>query len=206
VSRLTVFAVLPEPPSPTAVDRLGRIAGAPVVVSPLEPYASSIAPDGAEPAAPPSAAMSLVEVDVVGADPADLADIARTLGGDGLVALVERHQQLAVAGPPATGPRFVSCFTRAPGLTRAQFWEHWTMRHVPLVLGSSPGFDGYMTGLVRDATEPVDGVVEQTFRSDAALRAHHGSVHEKPDVVADAARFVGRARSFVAGPGAGTSR
>jgi hypothetical protein len=119
--------------------------------------------------------------------------------GDALLTVsAERHEVLAPERPGA-GVSRVGLVRRRPGLSHADFVEHYLTRHVPLVMATRPLFEGYWVHVALDESCGWDAVVWQQF-ADLEVWAEHDRqvVESKPEVRADLGRFVGALVSFEA--------
>jgi uncharacterized protein (TIGR02118 family) len=89
----------------------------------------------------------------------------------------------------------ISFVRRAPGLTPAEFAEHWTTVHAPLARQHHPGICRYVQNVVVEALTPgapaVDGIAELGFRSLADLRERmYDSPAGQTAIAADVRAFI----------------
>lgn len=111
------------------------------------------------------------------------------------------HQQIRLAdGIVVPSVSRVGLMCRRPGDSVDEFWDHWTNRHMPLVLAHRPLFSRYVANrVIAPAGRAWDGVIEQWFESADVLAEHDRRIGaEKPEVAADIPRFVGPMQHFVA--------
>jgi len=89
----------------------------------------------------------------------------------------------------------VSFVRRAPGLTHAQFADHWTTVHAPLARQHHPGICRYVQNVVVETLTPgapdVDGIAELGFASLDDLRARmYDSPAGQAAITADVGTFI----------------
>lgn len=134
--------------------------------------------------------------DQAGSGPGAVTAVWTALADAGWATAIPVREHVMSGTPSA--PRFpavtrIGLLTRKSGVTREEFQEHWLHHHAPLVLGAGPLFDRYVINLP-EAGEPWDGILEQRFDSDEALREHDRQVaQDKPEVLADVTSFIGAA-------------
>jgi uncharacterized protein (TIGR02118 family) len=136
--------------------------------------------------------------------PPEPAPWAEALGVDGdllqwySVSEVLRWARPGVSRSPHAGVSHICLVGRTPGLTMAQFEEHWTQVHRPLAQKHHFGMELYVQSVVRSASgrgsQEVDGMAELGFRSpEAFAKEMYDSDEGLTTIGADVAMFVGTA-------------
>jgi uncharacterized protein (TIGR02118 family) len=136
--------------------------------------------------------------------PPEPAAWAEALGMDGdllewySVSEALRWQRPGVSRSPHTGVSHICLVGRTPGLTMAQFEDHWTQVHRPLAQKHHIGMELYVQSVVRSASghdiEGIDGMAELAFRSPEAVATEmYDSDEGRKAIGADVAKFVGTA-------------
>lgn len=131
-------------------------------------------------------------------------DVARFMGGAAAYVTREHVQRDTVPAVP-TGTRtpvvkLVCPVRRRPEMTHDAFVAHWLERHVPLALRHHPGLVRYVTNVVEQPlgdAEPLDGIAELCFASEASLRS---DMFDSPEgeraIREDVARFIGSTAAY----------
>jgi len=132
-------------------------------------------------------------------------DVAGFMGGAHAYATTEHVQK---AGPErqlgqrTVGVKMFCPLRRRPGMTHAQFADHWLTTHVPLALAHHPHLVRYVTNVVdqtlSDGAPAWDGFAELSFANPADARERmFGSPEGERIVRADIARFIGHTFPYV---------
>ena len=98
----------------------------------------------------------------------------------------------------ATGISHICCVGRSPGITQAQFKEHWTEVHRPLAQKHHFGMELYVQNVVRSQSgsdgREIDGIAELGFSSVESFQAEmYDSAEGLKTISADVSKFVGTA-------------
>lgn len=100
-------------------------------------------------------------------------------------------EEAVIIDGPSSGICRVVVVTRKPGMTRAEFSQHWRDQHAPLVLQHGPLFHRYVQNNVRHDESAIDGIAEQWFADRSRVDEHDRlNAQEKPEVVCDLRRFI----------------
>jgi uncharacterized protein (TIGR02118 family) len=87
--------------------------------------------------------------------------------------------------------KVVIIFRRRPGMSVADFREHWRSRHAPII-ARLPGLRRYVQNTPVDAAPPFDAVAESSFDDTQAMKdLARAPVYA--EVLADEPRFIDRA-------------
>ena len=97
-------------------------------------------------------------------------------------------------GEPSPGVKMVYPVRRKPEITREQFAEHWTSKHVPIVLRYMNGVSRYVTNVVVGPwgkAPELDGLVELHYLEPEALKGPRYNAPEAEAIMAeDVAQFI----------------
>ena len=127
-------------------------------------------------------------------------DVAGFMGGADSYECTEHVQKDRRVERPlprrSPGVKLIAAVKRSPGLTHAQFVEHWLTRHVPLALQHHVGLTKYVTNVVDARLSPegdeYDGFGELCFASEADYRDRlYGSEEGRRIIEEDIPRFLG---------------
>ena len=134
------------------------------------------------------------------------ADVARFMGGADAYATTEHVHKVAprgvARGECSPGVKMFCPVRRRPGMTHAEFVDHWLHRHVPLALEHHPGLARYVTNVVDQGLSPQgeewDGFSELHFatREDFAAR-FFASAESERIIREDIRRFIGHTLGYV---------
>jgi uncharacterized protein (TIGR02118 family) len=104
-------------------------------------------------------------------------------------------------GPQTPGLKQVSFLSRADGLTRARFAEHWRTVHAPLASKHHPTIWRYVQNVVieplTEGAPKLDGVAELSYRSYEDWRDRkYDSPEGQAIITADLPRFINAASAW----------
>jgi uncharacterized protein (TIGR02118 family) len=134
------------------------------------------------------------------------ADVARFMGGADAYVTTEHVHKLAprgvARGERSPGVKMVCPVRRRPGMTHADFVDHWLRRHVPLALEHHPGLARYVTNVVDQRLSPQgeewDGFSELHFATREDFATHFFASAESERIIReDIRRFLGHTLGYV---------
>jgi uncharacterized protein (TIGR02118 family) len=132
-------------------------------------------------------------------------DVAAFMGGAYAYATTQHLQRgvprAASGGTRSAGVKLVCPIVRRPGMSHADFVEHWLGSHVPLALRHHPGMSVYVTNVVDARLTPgapdIDGIAELHFSSpDAFAAGLYDSPRGAEVIRRDIGRFIGRTAAY----------
>ncbi len=130
-------------------------------------------------------------------------DVAGFMGGADAYATsahVQKSTMIRAIGTRTPGVKMFCPVRRLPGLTHAQFVEHWLGTHVPLALEHHPHMTRYVTNVVDEPLSPSapawDGFAEISLASADPLFA---SPAGEAAIREDMARFIGHTLAYRVG-------